>query len=135
MQEKQTQILSQQQISSQLQSRREHAIAASQAVSEGNQKLYKVVAQRDALSQQIQSLRSLNTAPIQSEITKIGNQLNELNTRQSLLEQSSHEIEVSLGTMKQQTDSINLRISILTNNIQLRHDISQLQSITVELES
>lgn len=94
-----------------------------------------MVVQTDALAQQIQLLQSLNTAPIQSKITEIGNQLNELSTQQSQLEQSSHQIELILGTMKQQTDSINLRIAILTNNIQLRHDISQLQSISVELAS
>ena len=94
-----------------------------------------MVVQTDALAQQIQLLQSLNTAQIQSKITEIGNQLNELSTQQSQLEQSSHQIELILGTMKQQTDSINLRIAILTNNIQLRHDISQLQSISVELAS
>ena len=73
----------------------------------------------------------MNLVSMQRDIQIMIERQTEENKRKNELEKTLRETEVGLNKLHSQTDSIRLRISVLTNNIQLREETQTLSNMIV----
>lgn len=78
-----------------------------------------------------EAILNLNLVSMQRDIQIMIERQTEENKRKNELEKTLRETEVGLNTLHSQTDSIRLRISVLTNNIQLREETQTLSNMIV----
>ena len=94
-------------------------------------KLQNVAGKINSVSRHLEDLQNLHLVQLAQSLDQLQSQLESKSMDCQKFSQKVAELNIEINACKEETDSTQLRISVLQGNLKYRHEISELNKLTV----